>query len=113
MNNPIIKDESIKIWENNTLAVAPINKTLKQNNMRLFLWSMHKAIQQKSVNSDGCLIAEFDLKEFVEYFNIPVQNSYSFAKKWTGLIQAYRYFIKDNLNSEFEAQVIMSKCSIH
>ena len=107
MNNSIIKDKSIKIWESNILAVAPVNKILKQNSMRLFLWSMHKATKQWNFNENKELVAEFSLKDFAKYFNIPVQNSYYFAKKWTGLIQEYRYFIKDNFTDKFEGQVII------
>ena len=62
MGNLIIKDNSIKIWESNILAVAPVNKILKQNSMRLFLWSMHKAKKQWNFNENKELVAEFSLK---------------------------------------------------
>ena len=93
---PIIKDKSIKLWESNTLAVAPLNEILEPTSMKLFLWSMYKAVEQKQINKKGELEAEFHLKEFASYFNIKSPNAYAFAKKWSEKISNYQYYFKKN-----------------
>ena len=95
-NQPIIKDKSIKIWESNLLACAPTTEILHPITMKLFLWTIYKAVKQKKWNKDGHLEAIFNLKEFANYFNIDIRNTYSFAKKWTDKISNYKYLIKDN-----------------
>ncbi len=103
----IIKDKSIKIWESNTLAIAPINRILEPNSMRLFLWSIYQATNQKTINKRDELEVKFSLKEFANYFGINSNNTYSFAKIWLKKIQEYQYFIADDVNEELTARIII------
>ena len=80
------------MWESNTLAIVPIDEILEPTSLKLFLWNMYYAIEQKNINDKGELEATFDLKDFGKYFNIDARNSYPFVKKWTKKIKVIIIF---------------------
>ena len=96
----IIEDSSIKIWESNTLAIAPMNEILHPNSLKLFLYSIYHAVDQKQYDKDGKLYGEFSISEFAKFFDIDARNTYQFAQKWSEKISNYQYYFKRDDNEE-------------
>lgn len=77
----IIKDSSIKIWESNTLAVAPTESILHPNVLKLFMWTMYETIKFYNRNlknknlSDGETVEiDYSINDFARFFGIQKSN---------------------------------------